>query len=81
MQGSPYPRCYYRCTFQGCAVKKAVERHPAGGHVSSTIYKVSAARKSAPCNALIVGRVWAYLDVYGRLSCEASGCQARVYAS
>lgn len=40
VQGSGYPRCYYRCIFQGCGVKKAVERHPAGGHISSTIYKV-----------------------------------------
>ena len=54
-------------------MKKAVERHPAGGHDSSTIYKVRAARS--------VGRVQAYLGVYGRLSCEASGCPERVYAS
>jgi WRKY DNA -binding domain len=40
VQGSPYPRSYYRCIFQGCGVRKAVERHPAGGHVSSTVYRV-----------------------------------------
>jgi len=47
VKDSPYPRCYYRCMFPECSVKKAVERDPVGGHVSSTIYKVQNASRPA----------------------------------
>ena len=50
VQGSPYPRSYYRCIFKGCGVRKAVERHPAGGHVSSTVYRVWPQSFAVLCN-------------------------------
>ena len=40
MKGSPYPRSYYKCSHQGCQVKKIVERSPRTGHISCMHSKV-----------------------------------------
>lgn len=40
MKGSPYPRSYYKCSHQGCQVKKIVERNPCTGHISCMHSKV-----------------------------------------
>ncbi|KAK9842339.1 hypothetical protein WJX81_007615 [Elliptochloris bilobata] len=34
VKGSPYPRSYYKCSHQGCQVKKIIERDPRSGHIS-----------------------------------------------
>ena len=40
VKGSPYPRSYYKCSHQGCQVKKIVERNPRTGHISCMHSKV-----------------------------------------
>lgn len=40
VKGSPYPRSYYKCSHQGCQVKKIVERDPASGRISCMSSKV-----------------------------------------
>eukprot|EP00873_Tetraselmis_striata_P035182 jgi/Tetstr1/455446/TSEL_042275.t1 len=38
IKGSPYPRSYFKCSFNGCPVKKVVEKDRLTGAVKSTIY-------------------------------------------
>ena len=39
VKGSKYPRSYYKCSTQGCTVKKVVERDPITGIISHSVLK------------------------------------------
>jgi hypothetical protein len=47
VKGSPYPRSYYKCSQQGCQVKKIVERNPVTGRISCVSSKVLASTLGA----------------------------------
>ena len=48
VKGSPYPRSYYKCSQQGCQVKKIVERNPVTGRISCVSSKVLAPTRRRP---------------------------------
>jgi len=48
VKGSPYPRSYYKCSQQGCQVKKIVERNPVTGRISCVSSKVLAPARRRP---------------------------------
>ncbi|KAM0835497.1 hypothetical protein ACQ4PT_062897 [Festuca glaucescens] len=39
VRGNPHPRSYYKCTFQGCDVKKHIERSSQEPHAVITTYE------------------------------------------
>ncbi|KAK9868175.1 hypothetical protein WJX84_011125 [Apatococcus fuscideae] len=56
VKGSPFPRSYYKCSHQGCPIKKIIERDAVTGHLYQTVSQGNHCHP--PSGQLLTGREW-----------------------